>query len=81
MTVTAVQFLIYVNKLVKGPVFYVKSMHEKTILNTCNSISWEIHDSRLFLDHQTQQRAMSQNDTVKTKKNCKNNDAQKLQEN
>lgn len=41
----------------------------------CNSISWEIHDSKLFLDQQTKQRAMSQNDTVKTKKHCKDNDA------
>lgn len=54
-------------------------MHEKTILNMCNSISGEIHESKLFLDHQTQQRAMSQNDTVKPKKNCKENNAQKAQ--
>lgn len=82
MTATAVHFLIYVYKLIKGSLcFYVKSTHEKTILNTCNSISWEIHDSKLFLDHQTQQRAMSQNDTVKIKKNCKENDAEKTQKN
>lgn len=57
--------------------FYVKSMLEKTILNMCKSISWEIHDSKLFLEHQTQQHAMSQNDTVKIEKNCKDSDADK----